>query len=163
MLKQLTPDVNYRWVSIVLGGAFLLLATRIYNIPVVRRTLYGIEITSPAENEVRSGDVTVTGKYKRLPRQKALFLINASRDYAGFWPQVNQNQKIEWKKDGSWRGSAYINSDTRIIVTTISPAALALFKYYHKVGDQTKQWVPIDEIPGPPDIEQHHEVFVRCK
>jgi hypothetical protein len=164
MLKQLTPDGNYRWVSIVLGCVFLFVATLIYSMPVVRRrTWYGIEITSPAKNEGRDGEITVTGKYKRLPRQKDLFLVNVSPDHAGFYPQVNPHQEIKCEKDGSWHGSAFINSDTIIIVTTISPAALTLFKYYQKVGEQTKQWVPIDKLPDPPDVEKHDEVFVRCK
>jgi hypothetical protein len=166
VLKQLTPDLKYRWVSIMLGCALLLLATRIYYMPVVRHTWYGIEITSLAKDGSAvcpMGDLRIIGKYKRLPRKKFLYLINASHDKIGFCPQVGHSQQIEVDKNGTWRGSTYVNQDTRIIVATVSPVTLALFNYYKKVGEKTGQWVEIDRLPDPPDYEKQDEVSVRCK
>jgi len=33
LLKQLTPDVHYRWVSLALGWGFVLLAIAVYYVP----------------------------------------------------------------------------------------------------------------------------------
>jgi hypothetical protein len=129
VLKQLTPDLNYRWASIVLGCTFLLLATRIYYMPVVRHKWYGIEITSlPKDGSAvyPMGDLQIIGKYKRRPPEKSLYLINASYDKKGFCPQVGDRQQIEVdKKKREWRGLTYINQDTRIIVATVSPTTRA--------------------------------------
>ena len=119
-----------------------------------------ITIESPKNgDEYSAGPLTVTGKCQQLPPGKALFLINASHDKPGFVPQVGRPITL---RDGSWRGSIYLNGDTRVILVTASPAALALFRYFEKVGPKS-DYMAIDELPGPPDVEQHDEVFVRCR
>jgi hypothetical protein len=165
-LKQITPELKYRLVSIVLGCAFVLLAPLILCMPFMRYTRYGIEITSPQKlgspTRHSKGELQIVGKYKRRPPEKSLYLINASPDKKGFCPQVEDHQQIVFdEKNKVWRGSTYIKEDTHIIAATVSPGTRALFNYYKKVG-QTQKWMEIDELPRPPDCKNQDEVFVRC-
>lgn len=121
---------------------------------------YGIKITSPGHGVIASGTLEVSGTYRNPPPDGALWLLNFDRNGPQYWPQVGQ--KIEMNKTRkTWRGTSWINTDTRVVVATGGSETARLFRYYEKVGLRTGTWPGIDDFPS--DLVQHDEVWVQHK
>ncbi len=83
VLRQLTPDVRYRWVSLASGAAFLLLAVFLYYFPpkpvsLVRPKLEGEASTDTIERFARLEQNDITSPTQR--RILALMLEAVSAD-----------------------------------------------------------------------------------
>ena len=120
---------------------------------------HGLRITYPLQGSRVSGEVEVTGTFVTEPPQDSIFLINAGVDGPPYWPCVGRPIEIS-SANRTWRGSTYINADTRIKLLSIGPSARALFDYYQKVGNE-RGWLGIDRLT--PDAKELDQVLVRLK
>jgi hypothetical protein len=121
---------------------------------------YGLKITSPTPGSLVAGDVEVSGVFSIEPPLESLFLINASPDGPKYWPCVGRPIEVTLSRK-TWRGSTYINGDTRIIVATIGTSARALFEYYERVGRETDRYLPITRLTS--DVTEHDQIVVRFR
>ena len=120
---------------------------------------YGLKITSPTPGALVAGHVEVSGVFSLEPVAESLFLINASVDGPQYWPCVGRPIEVTSSRK-TWRGSTYVNGDTRVILATIGPSARALFEYYERVGEPSG-WLPITRLT--PDVIEHDQIVVRFR
>jgi Predicted nucleotide-binding protein containing TIR-like domain len=121
---------------------------------------HAIRITSPRNEPAVSGDVPIEGTFATLPADSRLYLVNTPLHGNGFWPQTEQGVHVNVQAR-TWKGSSYINSDTRVLIVTSGPTAIPLFDYYAKVGRATSHWHPLDALLEVEGVIVHDEVLIR--
>ena len=149
-------------VTTIAGAAIALLLKRGKALPTAATPArhYRLRITSPVAGAAVAGHVEVSGVYAVEPPPDSLFLINASPDGPYYWPCVGRPIEILPSRR-AWRGSTFVNSDTRIIIVTLGASGRALFDFYEKVGKETDRWVCISRLTS--DVIEHDQVVVRLK
>jgi hypothetical protein len=124
---------------------------------------FAASIESLRDGDACRANVPVFGRFERLPPGHQLYLINSPGGDSDFYPQISKRIELDEHK-GTWRGSTHVNSDTHVVLVSVSPAALKLIDYYQKVGAGfPPRYVGIDQLPGEPDVRVYAKVFVRCR
>jgi hypothetical protein len=130
------------------------------GVAMVRRISGGkIQITSPRpqerlddrqENARGRVSYKVRGTLKKLPTAHQIWLLTEDEIDRKFWPQTSDPVQFN-PTTGEWHGRISYKrpnrSSVKIFAVVAPPTSQQLFRYYGKVGEKTKNWEPLDEIP----------------
>jgi hypothetical protein len=114
-----------------------------------------IEITSPRPQEPLSDPKTpaggstsyaVRGKLKRLPLGHRIWLLVEDEKIKKVWPQGFAPVQYD-PKSGEWTGRVMGKGNIRILAVVAPPTSQQLFGYYQSIGDKTKNFEPLDNVP----------------
>ncbi len=119
-----------------------------------------IRITNPPDGAVvPRGRVEFGGTFSSQPSEGTMYLVTSALSGRSYWPQVGQ--PIEFSEaDRTWRGSAWIEEDCRVLVVTVGSGGFALFGYYQRVGEARNEYMAIQQLPA--DVVEHHRIGVRA-
>lgn len=109
---------------------------------------YGLRIEKPEDNAEVGEWFDVSGAYTELPPRGSARLFNRSPLDAGYWPQSIVEFDTAAK---TWRGEFHLGADPpeegQIVLAVVGESTRILWDYYWKVGEETGEWPPIEELP----------------
>lgn len=151
-------DPTWKFLLGVLGGLMLLLglASALFGLRsrgVEARALkFRLRISTPPGGIVLPpGRHPVSGTYVKRPPDGSILLVNLSRDGSRLWPQVPADFSFDTTAK-TWTGRVWVDegTDGQVGIAVVGPSARVLVNYYRDVGETSRQWHPLTQLP--PDL-----------
>jgi len=125
-------------------GALLIWRTRKEIAPQVLAQECELKITAPLNGAVVDESTQFAGSFKKIPSEGSIVLLEQSVTTGDYWfkkrPVIDEKNK-QWYIDSRVGGEP--GKERVIYLAIMGKSGQALWDYYRRVGEETKQWPPM--------------------